>query len=341
MLHKLVLTNTTTFEQAVALLDANGNGFLPVIDVSGKLVGILTDGDVRRAILKNLRSVEEIVNRNPTVAKASEERNVVIRKLHQLKRRHMPLIDDRGHYVDVVILNDFNARTFDNAVVIMAGGLGTRLGELTRNTPKPMLPINGKPILERIVEGFKGFGFSKFIFCLNYKSEIIQDYFGKGEALGISIEYTLENKRLGTAGALSLVDKKTLNKPFIVTNGDIITSLNYEDFLDAHVKHNTVATMCVKQHSMQLPYANVISDEEGNLLNLEEKPLVPFYINAGIYAFDPSVLDHIPFNEYFDMTSLFSKLVSNNQRVRTFKMDDYWVDIGMPNDFRQANDTII
>lgn len=337
MLNKLILQESTTLNDAIRLLDANGNGFLPVVDTEGKLVGIFTDGDLRRGILNEKHRLIDIINRNPTTAHVSESRHSVIERLHQMKRRHMPMIDDAGCFVDVIVLNDFNPREFDNKVVIMAGGLGTRLGDLTRDVPKPMLHVNGKPILQRIVEAFHAAGFKHFIFCLNYKSEIIERFFGDGSQFDVSIEYTMENKRMGTAGALSLVERNKLDKPFLVTNGDIITSLDYEDFLQTHIKSNAVATMCVKQYSMQLPYANIVSDEAGNLISLEEKPMVPFYINAGIYALSPEALPFIPPNEYFDMTTLLSTLREHNHTVRTFKTDDYWIDIGQPGDFIRAN----
>lgn len=340
MLHKLILNEGTTLDEAIRLLDANGNGFLPVVDEAGKLVGIFTDGDLRKGLLKHKQAVHEIINRNPTVATTSESRNQIIRKLHNLKRRHMPIVDENGLFVDVVVLNDFNLKHYDNQVVIMAGGLGTRLGELTQHTPKPMLKINGKPILERLIEGFQNNGFSNFVICVNYKSDVIMDHFGDGSKFGVTIHYTEEKKRLGTSGALSLIDRSLLQLPFIVTNGDILTLLNFEDFLDAHLKNNAAATMGVKQYSMQLPYANIIVDDDGNLVSLEEKPLVPFYINAGIYACSPNVLDLIPLNEYFDMPSLFTELKRRGEVVKTFKIDDYWIDIGLPNDFQRANETL-
>jgi dTDP-glucose pyrophosphorylase len=335
---KLTLTEITTFSEAVQLLDKNGNGFLPVIDPDGKLLGILTDGDIRRAILREERDVRNMINTSPTVALSSESRMSIVKRLHALKRRHMPVVDERGYFVDVVVLNDFNERVIENRVVIMAGGLGSRLGELTKDIPKPMLKVSGRPILQRILESFRNAGFHNFTLCLNYKSGVIKDYFGNGSEFGIAIDYTLEHQRMGTAGALSLIDRDKLAQSFIVTNGDILTSLNFEDFLDTHNKYDSVATMCVKQYSMQLPYANIISDEEGNLISLEEKPMVPFYINAGIYALSPNVLPLIPPNEYFDMTTLLSTLREQKHTVRTFKMDDYWIDIGQPGDFIRANE---
>lgn len=334
---RLVLGHETTFEEAVELLDRIGSGFLPVVNQVGKLVGIITDGDIRRAFLKGTRSLDDIINRNPITATADTPHAEIERTLQRLRRRHMPVVDSQGNLVEVVILNDFTARVITNRVVIMAGGLGSRLGELTRDVPKPMLKVNGKPILLHLVEAFKRLGFKNFIFCLNYKSEVIQQFFGDGHQYGLHINYTLEDKRMGTAGALSLISRDQLTEDFIVTNGDILTSFNYEFLLDFHIKSRAMATMCVRQHSLQLPYANIVADGDGNLISLEEKPEIPFFINAGIYALDPRVLQHIPNNEYFDMTSLFHVLVSQQELIKTYKMEDYWVDIGLPNDFNKVN----
>lgn len=327
----------TTFEEAVRMLDSIGSGFLPVVDVDGKLIGIITDGDIRRAILNDKRSLTDVINYHPIVAAAGTPHIEIEKTLYRLRRRHMPVVDSNGVFLEVVILNDFTERTIENRVVIMAGGLGTRLGSLTRDLPKPMLNVNGKPILLHLVEAFKKQGFKNFIFCLNYKSDVIKEFFGTGADFGVNVSYTVETKRLGTAGALSLAAQELLEDDFLVTNGDILTSFNYEFLLDSHKKNNAVATMCVRPHSFQLPYANVITDADGNLISLEEKPEIPFFINAGIYALNPLVLDYIPRDEYFDMTSLFHALVSHQRRVKTYKMDDFWLDIGSPADFSKAN----
>lgn len=332
-MHKLLLSQGATVDEAVRLLDANGNGFLPVVDAENKLLGIITDGDLRKALIRHQWTLDGIINTHPEVAGVSEPRVSIQQRLRSLKRRHMPVVDEQGRFVDVVVLDDFVSKSNDYTVVIMAGGLGSRLGELTLHTPKPMLPVNGKPILLRIVETFQSFGFSSFLFCLNYKAEVIQQYFGDGSKFGVSIEHVVEEKRLGTAGALGLIKPDQLSKPFIVTNGDILTSLNYEDFFDFHLKTKATATLCVKQYSMQLPYANVISDADGNLVALEEKPSIPFYVNAGIYAFQPTVLDFVAHNQYLDMPSLLVSLRQADCLVKTFRMDDYWVDIGQPQDY--------
>jgi dTDP-glucose pyrophosphorylase len=336
MVNKLILKSDTAFEEAVSLLDKNGIGFLPVVNEQNYLIGILTDGDIRRAFLNKISDLDKIINKNPIVAYEHEPRHEIIRRLQALKRRQMPVVDVNGKFIDAVVLNDFTQRSPGNKVVIMAGGLGTRLGDLTRETPKPMLLINGKPILQRIIEQFKYQGFTSFILCLNYKSQVIMDHFRDGSELGVSIQYTQEEKRLGTAGALSLIDRQALKLPFIVTNADIITRLDFGDLVDTHTKSKADATLCVKQYSMQMPYANIMTDSDGNLVGLEEKPQIPFKVNAGIYVLNPLALEEIPSNEFFDMPSLLQKLKTTNKVVKTYGIDDYWIDVGVPQDFIRA-----
>ncbi len=335
----LIYSDTTTLEEAVGILDQNGTGFLPVVDNENKLIGIITDGDLRRGILNKKFNLESIINKNPTVAKNTESHVVIKKRLRELKRRHMPVVDNEGKLVDVVILDDFESITKDNWVVIMAGGLGTRLGDLTKNIPKPMLEVGGKPMLLRIVEHFKMQGFVKFILCVNYKSEIIENYFGNGSRFGVEVIYTKENKRMGTAGALSLIETE-VDKPFFVVNGDVLTSINYDDFLNHHITNKAEATMCIKQFSHEVPYACVEFDSSMNLNGLKEKPTYEYYINTGMYVLNPSVLKYITQNEYFDMPSLFELLLDNKQATKVFRIDEYWLDIGLKEDFKKAQDNL-
>jgi dTDP-glucose pyrophosphorylase len=333
MIHKLILTELTSFEDALRLLDSNGNGFLPVVNASNKLLGILTDGDIRRAILNNTRNINEIINRNPSVANISEPRSAIIRRLHHMKRRHMPVVDNNGLFVDVVILNDFNEKSFANKIVIMAGGLGSRLGTLTQNIPKPMLPIQGRPILEYIIENLKSQGFTQFILCLNHKAEIIKDYFQNGEKWNVVIEYTQEDIRLGTAGALSLIEASKIKDPLIVLNADIVTNIDFQELLSFHNSSGSHATMCIKRQAYEIPFACVEFDESMNIKSLIEKPKVDNYINAGIYVLSPDVLPTVPKNEFYDMPSLFHDLIKKKFSVKVFTFEDYWVDIGHPKDY--------
>ncbi|MEM7550837.1 MAG: nucleotidyltransferase family protein [Bacteroidota bacterium] len=335
----LYLTAETTFEEAVKLLDENGNGFLPVIDQAEKLLGIITDGDLRRAILRKSMNLKDVINYSPMVAKEGTPRGVIKRQLIEIHRKQMPVVSTSGKLVEVVLLNEFEKGIRPNWVVIMAGGLGSRLGNLTKTIPKPMLEVGDKPILEHIIDNFKEYGFAKFILCVNYKAEVIEEYFGDGSKFGINIVYTKEKKRLGTAGALSLIDIQ-IQDPFFITNGDIITSLNFEDLLEFHLLNKAKATMCVKKFEYQVPFACVQSDTKSNILSLVEKPTYNYHINAGLYMINPEILHHVPKDTFYDMPMLFDDLLENGENLKVFRMEDYWLDIGRPHDYKKINDDL-
>lgn len=334
-MNKLIYNSDTTFEQAVKLLDENGTGFLPVVDSSNKLIGIITDGDLRRGILNKKFELDGIINRNPLKASHTDSHVSIKKRLREIHRRHMPVVNENGELVEVVVLDEFETNIKDNWVVIMAGGMGTRLGDLTKHMPKPMLDVGGKPMLLRIIEHFKSYGFGKFILCVNYKSEIIENYFGNGEKFGIEIKYTKESKRMGTAGALSLIDFD-LKRPFFVVNGDVLTTINFDDFLNFHDINNSDATMCVKRFSHEVPYACVEFDTDMNLIGLKEKPSYDYFINTGMYLLNPSCTTYLNKDEFFDMPSLFELLLQNKKTCKLFSIDDYWIDIGHKDDYQKA-----
>ncbi|MEP0986294.1 nucleotidyltransferase family protein [Ekhidna sp.] len=331
-----ILTVDSTIKDLIRALDENGNGFLAVVDHQNRLQGIITDGDIRRAILNDVKEVHEVINSSPVTMPASSTRSEVEARLKILHRRHMPLIDQDGKLSKVIILDDFDIPSRGNYVVIMAGGLGSRLGELTKETPKPMLHVGGKPILEGIIDTFKEQGFKRFILSVNYKSHVIEEYFGNGKNFGVEIQYTQEKKRLGTAGALSLIDRSFIENPFFVINGDVLTSIDYEEMMDCHNNEKAIATMCLKKFSYQVPYACIEFDDQQNLLRLEEKPNKDYFINAGIYVLSPGALNHIPKDTFYDMPTLFEELIASNKVVKIFNNDHYWLDIGQPSDFKKA-----
>lgn len=336
---KLILSRDTTVHEIVQLLDKTGVGVLPIVNDKGELIGIVTDGDIRRAVLNNSLSIDNIINKNPKRAHQHTPKSEIIRMLRQLHYRHMPIVDEKNVLVDMVFLENLLITPRINKVVIMAGGLGTRLGQLTKTTPKPMLPVNGRPILVHIVEHLKNQGFNDFVFCLNYKAESIMEYFGSGERLGVNITYTIEQTRLGTAGALSLIDRDRIRDPFIVLNADIITNLDFDDLLSFHLTHQSLATMCVKLQAYEIPFACVEFDEQYNLQSLVEKPKVNNYINAGIYVLDPLILDLVPAQSYYDMPSLFQDAVANQLATKVYHFENYWMDIGQVEDYHQARRT--
>ncbi|RLB68940.1 MAG: alcohol dehydrogenase, partial [Deltaproteobacteria bacterium] len=223
-----------------------------------------------------------------------------------------------------------------NAVVLMAGGLGTRLRPLTANTPKPMLTVGSKPILETIIENFSRYGFHNFYLSVNYRAEKIREYFGDGQNQGASITYLSETKRLGTAGALNMLPED-LDSPIIVMNGDLLTNINFEHLLNYHLLTEADATMCVREYDFQVPYG-VVRAKGAVIQSIIEKPTYQYYVNAGIYVLNPSVLKYIPAGENFDMPQLFDTLIEHKQKACSFPIHEYWMDIGQPNDFEKAND---
>ncbi|NOS93108.1 MAG: CBS domain-containing protein [Cyclobacteriaceae bacterium] len=333
----LILNENTTLNEAVRLLDNNGNGFLPVVDSDQRLKGIITDGDLRRGILNKTLDLHSIINSKPVVEKQGTPHSAIRRKLRELRKRHMPVVSEDGRLIEVVFIENLSVEKRPNTVVIMSGGLGSRLGSLTSDTPKPMLPVMGKPILEHIIENFKLQGFSNFVLCLNHKASVIQDYFKNGEQWGVSISYTLESKRLGTAGALSLLNLQSISTSMIVVNGDILTNLDFSEALSFHTTANADATMCVRPQAFEVPYACVEFDQHMVLTGLVEKPKMDHFVNAGIYILNPSVIKLVPKDEFYDMPTLFQDLLKEKRRAVVYRFEDYWIDIGQPVDYAKAN----
>lgn len=338
MIEKLLLTPGTTFQDAVRLLDKGGVGILPVVDSENKLLGIITDGDIRRAILKGEPSLEAALNRNPRTVPDSMPRHDILKLLREQHYRHMPVLTSKGQLKEVVLLDGLYVEDQPNKVIIMAGGMGTRLGELTKDVPKPMLPVGGKPVLERIIRAFSEAGYRQFILCLNYKAEVIENYFGDGASFNVSIEYTREHQRMGTAGAISLIDKSSISAPFFVINGDVLTQIDYLDYMQGHIQSGALASMAVKKYEEFIPYACVhFDDSTGELQQLREKPRNVHYINAGVYILTPECLPFIPADSFYDMPTLFETLLKEKMKVKVYKMDDHWIDIGYPGDYKRAD----
>jgi NDP-sugar pyrophosphorylase family protein len=217
----------------------------------------------------------------------------------------------------------------------MAGGLGTRLLPLTADTPKPMLPVGGKPILETVISQFIKHGYSKFIISLNYKGDSIKNHFGDGSQMGAEITYLQEEQRMGTAGSLGLLPKFPKD-PFFVMNADILTRVDFESLMDFHIMNGASATMCIREFGMEVPYG-VVRLNRDTIVSIEEKPVQQFYVNAGIYVLEPKVLELIPKGQPLDMTSLFEKTVEKGWSTLSFPIREYWMDIGKHEDFDRAN----
>lgn len=339
-IENIKLKPNATIKEALILIDKGSMQIALIVDENDKLLGTLTDGDIRRGLIKGLGlndSIKTIIFKTPTVAKISDTKEEILQIALAKKLHQIPIVDENGKVLGLQQINELlKPGNKINKVVLMVGGLGTRLRPLTENTPKPMLEVGNKPILQTIVEKFSQYGYTNIIMCVNYKSDVIQNYFGDGSKFGVSIEYVSEEQRMGTAGALSLLKEKP-EEPFFVMNGDLLTNVNFEHLHDYHLANNSIATMCVREYDFQVPYG-VVKIDDSKIISIEEKPIHKFYISAGIYILSPEILKYIPSCEFYDMPTLFDKLINKNQNVRSFPLREYWLDIGRIEEYKKANE---
>jgi dTDP-glucose pyrophosphorylase len=337
---KILILPNTKIHEAIEIIDRNSLQIAIVTDEEEKLLGTVTDGDIRRGILKGISlssPVSQIMNPHPVTIPKLNDRKSILNILKVNKVRHLPVVDDAGHIIGIERLDELLTESHsDSWVVVMAGGLGKRLEPLTNDCPKPMLKIGEKPVLETIVQQFIRQGFNRFCFSVNYKSEQIKDYFGNGSKWGAEIHYIDETDRMGTAGSLSRLALET-REPILVINGDILTKLSFEQLVSFHLEHQAKATIAVTTYDYQVPYG-VIKANRDRLIGFEEKPVYASFINGGIYVLNPEVLRYIPKDSYFDMNSLFEAMLQNNEPICIFPIREYWIDIGRIKDFQQASE---
>ncbi|EKP04915.1 MULTISPECIES: nucleotidyltransferase family protein [Leptospira] len=335
---KSTLSSDRTLREAIQAIDASGIQLILVANENKILEGILTDGDIRRSILKNSNldiKIQEVMNRNPMTVLSETSREEILSIMRNYVLHHIPVVDQNRRIVDLVTLDDLvGAVERPNWVVLMAGGLGKRLRPLTDQTPKPLLSVGGKPILESILESFSEQGFRKFFISVNYKAEMIRNYFGNGDRWKVKINYIDESKSLGTAGALAFIPFVP-EHPLIVMNGDLLTRANFYSLLKFHEQEKSAATMSVREYDFQVPYG-VVNVEGNCILNIEEKPVHKFYVNAGIYVLSPESLGNIPRNTFYDMPTLFENLISLDKKTCAYLLKEYWLDIGRLEEFERA-----
>lgn len=332
------LSPISTIKEALKIIDSGAMKIALVLSEENHLLGTLSDGDIRRGLLKGLSlsdSIESIIFKNPTVCSINDSKEEILKIAVSKKLYCIPIVDECGVLVGIEEVDEIlKPVSFSNKVVLMAGGLGSRLRPLTDETPKPLLQVGNKPILETIINGFAKYGFTDIILSVNYKAKMIEDYFGDGSKFGVNIDYVHENKRMGTAGALSLMKEK-LTEPFFVMNGDLLTNINFQHMLEYHVSHKSAATMGVREYDFQVPYG-VVNVADHNILSIDEKPVQSFFVSGGVYVLSPDVLDVIP-DEYYDMPTLFEKLIEDKKKAISFPIREYWLDIGQMSDFHKAN----
>ena len=329
----------TSLHDALEVIDRTGSQMALVVDADRRLLGTLSDGDIRRSLLRGMALSEPVagaMNATPSFAAAGEPRESILATMRRRGIHQMPVLDAGRRVVGLEVFGDFfDTPRRENWVVIMAGGLGTRLGDLTRDVPKPMLPVGSRPLLETIVRHVAGQGFERIYLAVNYKADQIEAHFGDGTSLGVDIRYLREDRRMGTAGALSLLPEAP-QAPIVVTNADLLTKEDFGHMVDRHLESGADATMAVRPYEMQVPFG-VIRESDGLIHAIEEKPMQRFMVNAGIYVLSPGFFDHVPQGVFFDMTTLFDKLIERGCRARVHQVRNYWLDIGRMSDYERAN----
>ena len=336
---EIKINQNASIKEALKVIDKGAIKVAVVLSDDGLLLGMLSDGDIRRALLKGMSlddSIAGIINKHPVVANINDTKERILELANEKKLHQIPIISN-GKLIGIQDIREFLApKNKPNKVILMVGGLGTRLRPLTNDVPKPMLDVGNKPILHTIVENFAKYGYTDIIMCVNYKSEIIKEYFGNGDKFGVKIEYVLENQRMGTAGALSLLQKRPKDD-FFVMNGDLLTNVNFEYLHEYHKDSNALASICIRKYEMQVPYG-VVNVRANKVTSIEEKPTQSFFVSAGIYMFSPIVLDFIPKGVFYDMPTLFGELLKQGFAVYPFFIREYWLDIGKMDEYRRAND---
>ena len=340
---QLFVSPSQAIRECLLVLDKRGEGIVLAVDSERRLLGTITDGDVRRALLADLdldSPAQVLLDRRdsaraaPLSASVGMPNDELLALMDASTLRHIPLVDDHGRVVDIALLRNLaKPRDLPVSAVVMAGGYGTRLRPLTEGLPKPMMPVDGRPIMERILEQLRDAGVRRVSITTHYKKEMISEHFGDGQDFGVDISYVEEDEPLGTAGALGLVESTT--EPLLVINGDILTGLDFRAMLSFHQDHGADMTVAVKRHELEVPYG-VVEIDGVRVTRIVEKPVVRQFVNAGIYVLNPDVPQSIPARRAYDMPELIDFLLSQGRFVASFPVHEYWLDIGSKADYEQA-----
>jgi dTDP-glucose pyrophosphorylase len=335
---KALLPINSTIGQAIRNLEESALQIAVVVDGEATLIGTITDGDIRRGMLRGLSldaQISQILNSSPLVVPVSVGRSLVLQLMRANKVRQLPAIDEAGKVVGLHLLDELMVPSSrENTMVIMAGGKGVRLRPYTENCPKPLLPIDGRPILEHIIERAKVDGIHHFVISVHYLGHMIEKHFGDGTQFGVRIDYLREPAPLGTAGALSLFQPVN-DLPILISNGDVLTDIRYGDILEFHRRHEAIATMAVRLHEWQNPFG-VVHTKGVDITEFEEKPTIRSHINAGIYVIEPKSLAAIQHQEQCDMPELFDRLRNKGFRTIVYPLHEPWIDVGRVDDLEKA-----
>ena len=335
---RALLSSAGSIEDAIKVLSDASLKIVLVTDSTLRLMGTITDGDIRRGLLRGLTlssPISEVINLKPIVVPKNFTREVVKKMMSANRIFQIPIVDEDLKLVGLHVWDEQRATVArDNVMVIMAGGRGTRLLPKTEKTPKPMLLLGGKPILEHIINRAKAAGIVEFVLAIHHLGEVIEEYFEDGQFLGVNISYIKEKSPLGTAGALGMIDPKP-TKPVIVVNGDVITDIRFGDILEFHSQNNAMATMAVQVYESENPFG-VVQTKGISITGYEEKPIFRSLVNAGVYVLNPSALDFMEKGAECSMPTLFEILRSESLKTIAFPLHENWLDLGSPSDLAKA-----
>lgn len=338
-IEKFVISPGQTIRQAMESINNNWQEVTFVEDAAQKLIGVITDGDIRRGLLQGLSldsPAVEVMNREFRSVSQDVDRAAVLDMMKALVIRQIPVLDEEDRLVGIHFFNELlGTKVRPNAAIVMAGGKGMRLRPFTENRPKPMILVAGRPILERVILHLVGSGIRNIFIAVNYLGYMIEEHFGDGTRFGCTIQYIRESQPLGTGGALSLLPER-LSHPIVVMNGDHVTQVDINKMLEFHEREQVEATIGTQYHQVEIPYG-VVEIEGSRLISLVEKPTTQFLINTGIYLLNPSVLPLIPANTEFPITELFVKLLAENRPVGVHHIEEDWIDVGRHDELRRAN----
>jgi dTDP-glucose pyrophosphorylase len=335
---KILLQGNDSIRRALEVIDAAGLRIALIVDSDGRLLGTVTDGDIRRGLLRGLSLAEpvaNVMNSHPLAGSADMTRMQMLDFMRHHQVSQLPIVDGSGRLLDL----ETDAHLYDagerpNWVILMAGGLGQRLRPLTEELPKPLLPVGDRPLLEIILDRFLVQGFRKFFISVNYRAELVEAHFGDGGKFGADIRYLREEAPLGTAGAIGLLPERPAH-PFIVMNGDLLTAVHFDKLIEFHQQHDTDLTLCVRRYSLQIPYG--VAEVQGNqVVSIVEKPNHECFISGGIYVANPSVFDRLSPLRQIDMPDLMRELIADRRHVAAFPVTEYWIDIGRIEDLERA-----
>lgn len=336
---QLLASPTSSARDALAIIDSQDEKIALITDADRRLLGVVTDGDIRRHLLKggDLRApVTSVMNRSPVVARADWDQHSILVLMRARSLRQVPVVDSsfrvRGIFVGA---ERVISTRIDTPVLIMAGGFGTRLAPLTDSVPKPMLEIGGQPMLEIIIKRLILQGFGRFYLSVHYLPEVIMSYFGNGAPWGCSIQYLVEQTPLGTGGAISLLPSEETASEILVTNGDVLTTLDHADMLEFHLEQKADMTVCTRTHEIEVPFG-VISQTNNVVRKIVEKPTHQILVNTGVYVLGSQARSRVPPNTPLPITDLIARLIREKRRVCSFSTSADWTDVGRHDDLRRV-----